>query len=319
MKIKNILATGVLALLAATQALADTYPSKPIEIIVPFPAGGVTDVVARAFAATAPKYSPSARFIVINKPGASGTIGMSEVMRAKPDGYKLTMLVPELIIAPRIGIGKVRYTDLTLLARFTDEPATVTVRSDSPWNTLEEFMSYAKANPGKISVGTSAIASIYNVAIAAINERAGVKLTHIAYQGEAPAVMGLLGNQIEATTVSFTPTAQHIAANKLRVLGVMGDKRAKQYPDVPTLKERGINATFSVWRAIGGPKDLPPEVTSVLADLLKKVANDPEFKTMLAKQSVDVVFQDAATFSAALVKEDAELKDLLPKMDMGTK
>jgi tripartite-type tricarboxylate transporter receptor subunit TctC len=318
MKFKNILAAGVMALLATTQALADAYPSKPIEIVVPFPAGGVTDVVARAFAATAPKYFPG-QFIVINKPGASGTIGMGEVMRAKPDGYKLVMLVPEVLIAPRLGIGNVRYQDLTLLARFTDEPATVTVRTDSPWKTLEEFMAYAKANPGKISVGTSAVASIYNVAIAAINDRANVKLTHIAYQGEAPAVMGLLSDQIEATTVSFTPTAQHIAAGKLRVLGVMADKRAKQYPNVPTLKERGINASFSVWRAIGGPKGLAPEVVSKLNDVFKKVAADPDFQTMLNKQSVDVVFQDGPTFASALAREDAELSGLLPKMDMGAK
>lgn len=320
MKIRDILATGVMALLTVTQALAaETYPSRPIEIVVPFPAGGVTDVVARAFAAIAPKYLPTATFIITNKAGASGTIGMGEVMRSAPDGYKLTMLVPELLIAPRIGMGNVRYTDLTLLARFTDEPATVTVRADSPWKTLEEFMAYTKANPEKVMVGTSAVASIYNVAIAAVNDRTGVKLTHIAYQGEAPAVVALLGGQIDATTVSFTPTAQHIAAGKLRILGVMADKRAKQYENIPTLKERGINASFSVWRAIGGPKNLPPDVVQKLSEVLKKVAADPEFRAMLAKQSVDVVFQDGPTFAAALTREDAELKGLLPKMDMGAR
>src|SRR2546425_4410596 len=186
----SILAVGWLAL-SGTGWAAD-YPVKSIEIVVPVAPGGGTDMVARAFVEAARRHLPQQPFIVTNKPGASGAIGMGEVVNAKPDGYKLGLVIVELTILPHMGIAKFTANDLKPIARLNADPAAITVRADAPWNSIEEFLAHARSNPGKVQMGEGGAGTIWNFASVAFEEKAKIKVNHVPFMGAAPAVLALL-------------------------------------------------------------------------------------------------------------------------------
>jgi tripartite-type tricarboxylate transporter receptor subunit TctC len=190
------------AALSAT-AFGQAFPNKPIELVVPYPAGGGTDVLGRAFAQAAVKHLPQS-LIVMNKPGASGAIGWADVLNGKPDGYKMVLLATDLMTQPNIGYTKITYEDFTPIARLNYDPAAITVRADAPWNTVEEFVAAAKK--GDFRIGNGGNGSTWHLAAAAIEDKTGAKFNHIPYAGAAPAILALLGGHLDAITVSAAET-----------------------------------------------------------------------------------------------------------------
>lgn len=205
-------------------AQSSDYPMRPIEILVPASAGGGTDVLSRAFAEAAKKHLPQP-MVINNKPGASGAIGMGEMINAKPDGYKLCMVIVEITILPHLGLTKYTWEDFQPIARLNADPAAITVRADAPWNTIEEFLVASQKNPGAMKMGNSGNGSIWHLAHAALEDKAGVKFNPIPFQGAAPAVVALLGGHIDAVSVSPGEVAVHVAGGKLKILAIMSDQR----------------------------------------------------------------------------------------------
>ena len=303
------------ALPHAVWAQGGTYPNRPIELIVPAGAGGGTDVLARAFAEAARKHLPQP-ITVINRPGASGMIGHGEMINAKPDGYKLAIVFAEIAIVPHLGQTKLSYEDFIPIARLNADPAAITVRADSPWKTIEEFLAASKAKPGEVKMGNSGPGSIWHLAHAALEEKVGVKYNAIPFSGAAPAVLALVGGHVDAVAVSPGEVAAQVAGGKLRTLVVMADKRVKGFDNVPTLKERGIDLSIGTWRGLAAPKGTPPEVIAILAEATRKAADEPVIKEALDRLSMGQAYADGEAFRAAMKQDNEVFRQLVVKLGL---
>jgi tripartite-type tricarboxylate transporter receptor subunit TctC len=307
-------AFGALLALGIGAAQAESaYPSHPVELVVPFQAGGGTDALARSFAEAARKHMPQP-IVVLNKSGASGAVGWQDVINSKPDGYRLAVVTVEMAILPHLGVAKFSPSDLQPIARLNADPSAITVRADAPWNTVEEFLAAARKEPGKLGVGNAGPGSIWHLAAAALEEKTGTKFSHVPFQGAAPAVLALLGGHIDAVTVSPAEVATYVQAGKLKMLAVMADQRVKNFEKVPTLKERKIDLSIGTWRGLAAPKNTPSEVIAYLKKVAQAAGNEPSFREMLDKQNLGYAFADDATFKAAIAQDNASFKALVDKL-----
>lgn len=301
------------AMLMGTTAHAADYPAKQIELIVPFSAGGGTDLVSRAFADTAKKYL-SQPMGVVNKTGGGGAIGLTEIATARPDGYKIGTGTSEINMLPHMGLVAFTANDFTPIARLNAEPSAVSVNAESPWKTFEEFMAYAKANPGKVRIGNSGTGAIWHLAAEALADKAGVKFSHVPYEGANPAVTALLGGHIEAVTVSPAEVVNHVKGGKIRLLAVMADQRAPAFDQVPTLKEKGVDLSIMTWRGIMVSKKTPPNIVAVLREAAKQTTADPAFKEVLTKMNLTSAYLDEPEFKTFLAKDNEFYKALMTKL-----
>ncbi|MDR1827924.1 MAG: tripartite tricarboxylate transporter substrate binding protein [Methylobacteriaceae bacterium] len=308
---------GVLVL--GGSAFAADYPSKQLELVVPYAAGGGTDLLARAYADTAKNYAGQA-IGVVNKTGGAGAIGLSDIARGKADGYKIGMGTVEMSMLPHMGQNAAfTIKDFTPIARLNAEPSAISVNKDSPLKTVEEFLEFAKANPGKIRIGNSGPGAIWHIAAAALEDKAGITVTHVPFDGAAPAITALLGGHIEAVTVSVQEVASHVDGGNIRLLAVLDNQRHPKYPDIPTLKEKGVDVAVSTWRGIVGPANLPADVVAKLSDISAKTAADPAFQETLKKMNLTAAYLDAAGFKDAIEKDNAFFEEFMAKLGIGKK
>ncbi|MBI2770671.1 MAG: tripartite tricarboxylate transporter substrate binding protein [Burkholderiales bacterium] len=304
-----------LLLPALARAQAGGYPTRPIEIVVPASAGGGTDTLARAFAEAMKKHLPQP-MTVNNKPGASGAIGMADVLNSKADGYKVGMVIVELTTVPHLGLAKFTYEDFQPIARLNFDPAAITVRTESPWNTVEEFLAAAKQKPGEMKMGNSGNGSIWHLAAAAVEDKTGVKFTHVPFQGAAPGVIALLGGHIDAVAVSPAEVSAHVAAGKLKMLATMSEQRLKGFDKVPTLRERNVDVAIGAWRGLAVAKGTPPDVVAVLRAATKKAADEPSFRESLEKLNLGFAYADADAFRAVMQRDHEYFKQLIAKLNI---
>lgn len=310
------LAACAMAVAGVMPAVAADYPVKPIEIVVGAGAGGGTDVLARLYAETAKKYVPQP-FLVTNKPGASGGIGMTEVQRATPDGYKMAVLMGELAILSHLDISKVTTTDFIAIARLNADPGLVAVRSDSPLQTIEELLAQAKKQPGNLTMGNSGAGGIWHLAAAAIEDKTGAKFNHVPYQGAAPCVLALVGGHLDAIVVSPAEIGQFVAAGKIRVLVSLADRRlAAPYDKVQTFKEKGIDLMVGTWRGLGVPLNTPPEVVRYLREATRKIADDASFRDSLVKANLQPAYMEPEGFQTFMNAQSAYFKVLLSRLNL---
>ena len=286
-----------LALLGAQAGAQDAYPSKPITLIVPFPPGGVADIVARP-AADALGRVLGAPVVIENKAGAGGGIGMAYVAKAKPDGYTLLLALSSISILPEADkiIGRppmYQLDQLVPIARLTADPTVLAVRADSRWKTLQEFVADAKKRPGAISYGSSGNYGTMHVPMEMFAADAGIKMLHVPYTGAGPAVVGLLAGNIDAVSTGPSTVIQHVKAGTVRVLASWGDHRLASLPDVPTLSESGFNAVFFQWSGLFAPAGTPAPVLAKLRDAARIAAADPAFVAALATVQTPVQYLDA--------------------------
>jgi tripartite-type tricarboxylate transporter receptor subunit TctC len=318
MQFHSIAAALAIAATMLVSAHAQTYPAKPVEMIVPWPAGGGTDVIARVYAEAArPHFSQP--ILIVNRPGAIGSIGFSEAAAAKPDGYKVVMATPELLIAPYLKIGRANFTDFVPIARINADPSSITVKADAPWKTVSEFLAYAKSKNGEVTISTSGNGAIPDLAAAALEDKTGIKFTRVPYQGEAPAIQAILAGQVNATVVAPGAMSSHVKAGKLRILAVTSSQRVAEFSDVPTLKEAGVDLAIGTWRGLMVPKGTPPEVVAQWRELTRKVSAEPKYQETLKKQNVNLIYEDGRGFEIVLRDNDALFKHLVPMLQVTSK
>jgi tripartite-type tricarboxylate transporter receptor subunit TctC len=292
------LVVSSLAMLSVPLAHAqDAYPSKPIALIVPFPPGGVADIVARP-AADAMSRVLNTPIVVENKQGAGGGIGMAYVAKAKPDGYTLLLALSSISILPEADriTGRApmfQLDQLVPIARLTADPTVLAVRTDSPWKTLQDFVADAKKRPGAITYGSSGNYGTMHVPMEMFASSAGVKMLHVPYTGAGPAVIGLLGGNIDAVASGPSTVIQHVKAGKLRVLASWGDKRLASLPDVPTLTESGYEAVFFQWSGLFAPAGTPEPVIVRLREAARAATVDARFMAALATVETPIQYMDA--------------------------
>jgi tripartite-type tricarboxylate transporter receptor subunit TctC len=299
----------VLAAAAAVAGAQDAYPSKPIQMIVPFPPGGVADLTGRPTAVMMEKVLKQP-IVVVNKSGAGGAIGMSQVAKAPPDGYTILMALSSVSVIPvadRLQGRTPSYelNQLAPIALVSADPTVLVVRADGPYKTLKDFVDAAKAKPGKINYGSSGVYGTLHVAMEIFANAAGIQLFHIPYQGGGPAVAALLGSQIDALASGPSAALGQIKAGKMRALAVWGDKRLASMPDVPSMKELGYDATFYIWSGLFAPAGTPAPVMQKLRAAVKETVNDPDFKSAMAKIETPIAYLDAPEFQT-FVDRDAK-------------
>ena len=287
---------AMLAMAAAAMA-QEAYPTKPISLVVPFPPGGVADIVARPTADAMSRYLKQP-VVIENKPGAGGGIGMGVVAKAKPDGYTLLLALSSISILPEAdkvtGRSPMYQLDQFVpIARLTADPTVLVVRADSPWKTLQDFVADAKKRPGAITYASSGNYGTMHMPMEMFAASAGIKLLHVPYTGGGPAVVALLGGNVDAISSGPSTVIQHVKAGKLRVLASWGDSRLASLPDVPTLSEAGFDAVFFQWSALFAPAGTPAPVIAKLREAARAVVADPNFTAAMATVETPVQYLDA--------------------------
>jgi len=278
----------------------DAYPSKPVTMIVPFPPGGVADIVGRPLAASMEK-TLRQPVVIVNRTGAGGAVGMAAAAKSAPDGYTILMGLSSISIFPvsdRISGKTPAYElrDFAPIALITADPTVLVVRADSPYKTLKDFVDYAKANPGKINYSSSGVYGTLHVAMEIFANAAGIKLFHVPYQGGGPAVTALLGGQVDALASGPAAAIGQIKGGKMRALASWSTERLKLLPDIPTFKELGYDAEFYIWSGVFAPAGTPAPVLGRLREAVRTAANSAEFRNAMQKVSTPVSYLDAPEF-----------------------
>jgi tripartite-type tricarboxylate transporter receptor subunit TctC len=253
---------------------AAEFPTKEVQIIIPWSAGGATDLIFRALAATSGKYLGKA-VVVVNRPGGAGAVGYTEGMQAKPDGYILTAAVTPLTILPHQVKTAFTYKSFQPVLNVVDDPSMFLVRSDAPWRSLKEFLDYAKKNPDMITVGNAGAGGGVHLVALAFERAAGVKFNHIPFAGGGPSVTAILGGHVNAVSVSPPEGISQVQAGKLKIIALFSKKRLEMFPDTPTVSEQGIPFVMGMWRGLVAPQGTPPEVIRKLLEAFKKGMEDP--------------------------------------------
>ncbi len=311
---KKILVSALLGLAATAGALAQAWPDKTITLVVPFPAGGSTDSVARALS---PRLTDRLKQTVIvdNKAGATGTIGATFVKRAAPDGYTLlvTSLGP-LAIAPHLikGVQYDALKDFDPLTVAVQAPNVLVVPAQSPYKTLAEVVAFQKANPGKMTFASSGNGSSDHLTVELFWQQTATSGLHIPYKGGAPAIADLLGGQVDASFQNINAVLSQIKGGKLRALAVTSGKRSEVLPEVPTLAEAGVkNVEVYSWQAVVAPKGLSAEVRSKLHAALVAALADPAVKQQFGALGFDTVANTPEQFAAFQASEFARWKRVI--------
>jgi tripartite-type tricarboxylate transporter receptor subunit TctC len=297
--IRAALAVALLAAAAGAGAQS-AYPDKPITMIVPFPPGGVADTVARPVAESLARELKQT-VIVENRVGAGGALGIGMASRAPADGYTLLLSLSSISILPeadKILDRKQAYTlnQFRPIARFTADPTVLVVRAEAPWKNFAEFVADAKAKPATYNYGSSGNYGTMHVPMEMLKASAGFHMTHIPYTGAGPAVLALLGGQVDAIASGPSTVAQQIKAGKLRALAHWGDRPLQSLPDVPSLKSLGQPVQFAQWSALFVPAGTPADVVLKLRAAARKAALDPAVLQTINRAGSPIEYLDAPEF-----------------------
>jgi tripartite-type tricarboxylate transporter receptor subunit TctC len=299
MKRHGVIAAALLTIGTTAFAQAN-WPDKPISMIVPFPPGGVADTVARPVAEALGRELKQT-VIVENRVGAGGALGMGAAARSPADGYTLLMTLSSISILPEADKILGRKASFTLdqfkpIARFTADPTVLVVRADAPWKTLGEFIADARKKPGTYNYGSSGNYGTMHVPMEMLKASAGFRMVHIPYTGAGPAVLALLGGQVDAVASGPSTVAQQIKAGKLRALAHWGDKPLMSLPDVPSLKQSGHAVAFAQWSALMVPAGTPDDIVQKLRAAAKRAASDANVVSTINKAGSPIEYMDAAEF-----------------------
>ena len=308
--------TGMLAALTLAvgpiQAHAQ-YPEHAISMVVSYAPGGGTDLVARAIAPYIQKYlGEGANIVVLNRPGAGGAIGFSEIKRAKPDGYTIGFVnTPNLLTIPIERKANYHWNDFDLLGNLIDDPDGFAVSGKSEIKTLKDLEEYAKANPGKVTVGTTGVGSDDHLAMMKFEQLTGTTLNHVPFKGAGEVRNAIQSGQIMLAAMNVGEVlAYQKGGTDIRLLGSMSEERSELAPDTPTFKEQGYDVIMASLRGIAAPKGLPEDVAEKLRVAVKKASDDPEFKEKAKTMFVPLRYMDTKAYHDELQSAENEFKEL---------
>jgi tripartite-type tricarboxylate transporter receptor subunit TctC len=309
----GVILSLVLILGVVAPGLTAEFPTKEVQIIIPYAPGGATDLVFRALAATTSKYLGKAA-VVINKAGGGGAVGFTEAAQSRPDGYTLVTAITPLTILPHQVKTAFTYKDFEPIINVVEDPAMFQVQADSPWKTLQEFLDYAKKNPGMITVGNSGAGGGVHLIALAFEKAAGVKFNHIPFAGGGPSVTALLGGHIHAVSVSPPEGIAHVKAGKLRIIALFSAKRMEAFPSVPTVREQGVQFVMSQWRGLAAPKGTPADVIKKLHDAFKKGMEDPAFVKNATDMTVQLTYWGPEEFGKVMAQDHERYAKLVEEI-----
>src|SRR5712691_3211173 len=315
----TVLAAGLALVAWAGAAQAQSFPARPVTLIVPWPAGGTTDVGMRALASATEKHLGQS-IVIENRPGGSGTLGPGQMAAtAKPDGYTVAQIPITVFRFPFM--QKTTFdprTDFTYIIGVSGYTFGVVVNESAPWRTFPELMADAKANPGKINYGSPGTGTSLHIAMEQIAKRQGIKWTHVPFKGNAESMNALLGGHIHVVADS-SGWAQLVNAGRFRLLVTWGAARTKNWPDVPTLREIGIDMVSNSPFGIAGPKGMDPKVVKALHDAFKKGLEEPSYAEAMAKLDMELFYLSSEDYRKFALQQIEEAKRFIAELGLGPK
>ncbi|MCL2381920.1 MAG: tripartite tricarboxylate transporter substrate binding protein [Treponema sp.] len=280
------------------------FPSRPITIIVPPAAGGGTDILVRALA-PALRDVLGQNVIVVNRPGAGGAIGFSSGARENPDGYSIIALVPELIAVPHVANVDFTYRDFDIIAMVNSTFGTLSVNANAPYQTVQEFVEYARRYPGTIRFSNSGIGGNWHILAAAFASHADINVIHVPFDGGGPSAIAVAGAHVEATTASAQEMDIHVQAGNIRILCIFSPERDPSFPDVPTAAEVGFpEPILTIFRGFGVPRGTHPEIIAILADAFRQVIEKPEIISFMQTNHFTIDYRNAGDFLELIQREN---------------
>ena len=312
---KKVLASVlVMVLIVGSLSFALTYPVRPVKIICPWSAGGGTDMLTRFMASQLQKEFNGNPFLVVNRTGGGGAIGHMAGAMARPDGYTVTMITLELSTMHWMGLTTVNYKNFSYIIQLNQDPAAVIVRADAPWHSITQLLVSVAMHPGKYKFSGSGAGSIWDLAMIGMLKAAGIPPSYglwIPTTGAAPSLVELLGGHIDAITCSIPEALTQIEAGKLRVLAIMSDKRDPMFPNVPTLKEMGVDWSAGTWRGLAAPKNTPKEIVDLLYKKSLAITKSDAFIKFMKKMGFGVRIRNPKEFYNFVKEQDATWKSTL--------
>ena len=314
---RRFVAAALAAVLGASAAQA-AWPERPVQVLVPFAAGGITDVIARVVAERL-QTSFKQPFVVDNEPGAAGIIAAQRLARATPDGYTL-MSAPvfQITIAPfthKVDFDPMKdFTPITILAT---SPFVIAVRADLPVNTLSEFIAYVKAKPGKLNYGSAGPGSFTQIVAVMFLKSAGLDMVHVPYKGIAPAFTDLLAGHIDMMAATPVETKGYVGSDKVKFLAVTGAQRSPQLPGVPTVSETLPSPPTETTHGILAPAKTPPDIVNAIAGEIAAAEKSAEFRERLQRVGVEPALKTSAEFADIIATDTSRWRDVVH--DLGLK
>ena len=275
------------ALPHAGPAYAQDYPAQPVKVIVPYAAGGGTDIATRIVTEQVAS-DLNQSFVVDNRPGGGTIIGTQAIATAKPDGYTLGLVTFHLSSYRLTGLSQLSYRDFEPIMLLNRSPTGFLVKADSPYKSMKELVDYAKANPGVVTVATSGAGAVPHLSAALLAKQLGIKLTFVPFDGGAPARTAVLGGHVTMLAANSEEALQFYKSKQLRFLALNTDERHSSFPDVPTIAEAGfpLGVLLLDWRGVAAPKGTPPAILDVLTAGFRKMADDPEYKRLMDEMAL---------------------------------
>jgi tripartite-type tricarboxylate transporter receptor subunit TctC len=315
MNIRLIFASSAIAFASASAFAQETFPSRAITMIVPFPPGGVADITGRPTAAAMEKILKQP-VVPTNRPGAGGAVGNAAVANAKPDGYTILMALSSISVIPAADVLFDRKPAYSLdqfapIALITADPTILVVHPSLPTKSIKELVALARSRPGQLSYSSSGIYGALHMPMEMFLHAAKLKMRHVPTTGGGPAITTLLGGHVDLTAGGPAAITSHIKAGKLRPLASWGPKRHEAYPEVPTFKELGYDIEYLIWAGMFAPKGTPEPVMKVLRDAARKAVEDAEFKGMMAKVNSPVQYLDAPEFTKFWMADAKRLAEVV--------
>ena len=315
-----ILVVVCIALGAGEVQGAGKYPEKPITFVIQSSAGGGSDIFARTLAAAVEKEKLLPQPIVVeNKPGGSGAIAYAYVAGKKKDPYYILTATPSFLTTPLMGLTPVGLKDFTPIANFAFDQFMLMVNVNSKYKSVSEIVAEAKANPKKVTIGGTQIGGSDSMAIHQIEKAAGIKFNYIVFNGGGEVNAALLGGHVDMASSNPGEALELFKAGKVRILGVLGEKRLVLAPDVPTMREQGLDAVFVQNRGIAAPADIPPEARKVLEEALFKYTQTSTFKRYIETNMLSEAWMDGETFGRWLERENTRYAATLTEMNVPKK
>jgi len=309
-------AAAVLALGAAPPSVAQNFPNRPVTLVVPWPAGGTTDIGMRALATATEKYLKQ-KIVLENRPGAAGVLGPQQVAQtAAPDGYTLVQIPITVFRAPFMRKTSLDpATDFTYIIGVSGYTFGIVVRADAPWKTLKDLIEYARANPGKVNYGTPGAGTTLHITMEQIAKQQGIKWVHVPFNGTPETTGALLGGHIDAVA-DATGWAQLVNAGQLRLLVLWTATRSKNWPDVPTLREVGVDMVSNSPFGIAGPKGMDPGIVKIIHDAFKNGAEDPAYIEATAKLDQEPAYMSSDEYRRYAAAQLIEQKRLIEELGL---
>jgi tripartite-type tricarboxylate transporter receptor subunit TctC len=311
-----LFALGALLLLGPEISHAQDFPARPVMLVVPWPAGGTTDVGMRALANATEKYL-NQKIVIENRPGAAGVLGPQQVAQnSAPDGYTLVQIPITVFRYPFMRKTSLDpEKDFTYIIGITGYTFGVVVRNDAPWKTFQEFLAYAKANPGKINYGTPGAGTTLHITMEQIAKKQGIKWTHVPFKGTPETTGALLGGHIDAVA-DASGWAPLVNSGQLRLLVIWNAARSKNFPDAPTLRETGVDLISNSPFGIAGPKGMDPKIAQILHDAFKKGAEDPSYIASTAKLDQEAAYMSSDAYRRYAIETLIEQKKLIEELGL---